>query len=519
MSTALEQERTPRVCQARRRILEAIAKGRYEPGSLLPVQQVWSRKVGVSPFVVRLALEPLKRRGIIRSRRGSGMVLCRQPSEEEIRSLLFDSPRVQLDLWLPEPQGPRKLGQAMVRHAFQRLFQQQYPHVRFVEHLLPPDGGQVEIESICGLLAGRGPTVGEAHQTALGLLASREVIQPFRLSQSQDYFDQLHPRYLAACRSPGEGGDGSPLLLPIHASFSFLSYNKRLLHRARVDATRLPRDWDELLDVARRLAKSQDGQPSLWFSSWEDAAWWLSHLIYQADDLPAVSRGSSPPRLSEIDWNRASAKEGLAFFHRLFCRERLAAVYEGIPTLFSAACLSDRVPIFLSPGLAGEMVWMGEGERFAIAPLPTGPNGRLLSQLNVIGVFVAAGLEGEKRELAERFLVERERWLHLGPGGEELRSQGVKSGLFSLLRKPEEDRYCLTDLPSDWLKVFDQLYDSAMLESYGADWRRNLLGESLASMHRASRMDDLDELQQYCRLHDRLEGIGISNDAEPQADG
>ncbi|NVO15137.1 MAG: FadR family transcriptional regulator [Rhodoplanes sp.] len=67
------------------RLMSAIIEGRYPINSRLPPEVELARQVGVSRPVLRTALQRLRTDGVLKSRRGSGNFLIRQPHQTVLR--------------------------------------------------------------------------------------------------------------------------------------------------------------------------------------------------------------------------------------------------------------------------------------------------------------------------------------------------------------------------------------------------------------------------------------------------
>ena len=199
-------------------------------------------------------------------------------------------------------------------------------------------------------------------------------------------------------RRAGADGETRTWALPYGAYVRVLSYRKDLFHKAGLDPNRPPRDWDEMLEYARRLTIPEEGTYGVLFSIGPSAAWdWIT-FIWSAggdavlqdesgqwqgafDDEAAVDAMEFYLKLTTAPWRDAEGKAHSGYA----CREDTTTANQ----LWNDGKIGMRLN-YMSERDMGRYV---DPVLYRMAPVPLSWKGMRGSELNctMMGIFAAAG--------------------------------------------------------------------------------------------------------------------------------
>ena len=490
IATTMQGLSSPLVERTKQRLLQEFSTGRFDPNNPLPTHRQWAKQFRVSHFIVGRAMEQLKQDGIIEARQGSYTFLRKVPAEEvraPAESVIPEKTRVSL--WTLEQHGLRKIRQTIVRQRFQTQFCKAYPSIETREQLIEGSPADFHARLLANVVSGPEPSVARTERTSLPFLLAQGAVAPIDMAACESYLAKLHPRYLRACSR-----DGRLELLPMEVSYSLLLFNESLLRSVGVDTKQPPKDWEEFADACRKIRAANGGKPSFHLAGISGLVWWLMQLTYQclaeldSDSLPAV------------DWNSPAARKAVRFFLDLYS-ENLIHVHTDDFSSLGSLVLADEAAFFLDTGsMASQVALLGEGERFGIAPLPAGPNGKSLSQLNCIGWFINGHAEPAQQRASSLYALAWERWLHEGEGGQEMERLGVNGSLFSMFAEPDSDRYGTRDYPFKWRHALKEVEAHGVWEPADADAKKIALGQSLLPLLKKGQPPIVEQVLQQMRL-------------------
>ncbi|MBI4027499.1 MAG: hypothetical protein HY360_21110 [Verrucomicrobia bacterium] len=126
--------------------------------------------------------------------------------------------------------------------------------------------------------------------------------------------------------------------------------------------------------------------------------------------------------------------------------------------------------------------------------------------MNCCGWAINAQARPEEQAAAARYLLEWESWLHGSEGASQMIPADVLPGLITLFARPEEDHYCLRNIPVEWSARLETLRQLGRWEPEGADWRKFLLARTLASLLESGRNVTVDELRHNLALSEQEYG-------------
>ncbi len=448
------------------RLLAELRSGRYAVDQPLPAVRDWARKFRVSAFTVHRALNDLKKRGIVESTEGSYTFLRAIPTEQQLAAR--PAGPVRISMWANDRKDFWKLRAAIVRQRFQSQFHQRHPHVEFDVQQVERRASEVEMMLVQSVVSGPEPTFAGTNQTCVPFLAEHGALAA--IDETDGYVSQIKPRYREAFRV-----NGRLLAVPTGATHTMLLYHKGLFQKAGLE--RPPRDWQELADCAQRISAVDGGRPSLHVAGPGSAVLWLMHLVCQA--LPA----RDGDRVSAFTWTSAAARAAIQHFVELHSTRRVLSLHERELATLIPRCLAGEFAMLVGEwGSVAQIALMKQTDRFGIAPLPVGPNGRTISLMNCGGWFVNAHGSPEQQAAATEYAVAWEQWLHRGEGGNLMRRLGGAPRLVSVLEDPAADQFVAKELPADWQATVDQLEATALWEPVEADWKKLALGRALEEL-------------------------------------
>lgn len=467
---------TPLVQVVLEKICEELRSGQYQMKEPLPTQREWAGRLKVSPFTVSRALEILKKRGVIAAAEGSYTFLAVNPEEispdvttiaaAPVPASAASAAGTEIYTWRYD-HGNAKFRDVLAAKQFETFFSRQHPSIRVRERFYDSQRHDSVQHSMTAVLTGPEPTYGKIPGTYLSMLVRQGAVASLDTLGVSSYFERLKPSCRQACSC-----NGHPYLLPTTMSYSVLFVNRKIFRKAGLDPERVARDWDEFHDILRRLSDLVEG-PSLHIHGLSDAIWWLTALTHQA------SEPVSAPVLPRIDWDSQAARSAIDFFHQLIFQDKLVDLHLQDSALVRSLCLADRFPIFLGHSAAAQAAALGEAGRFALAPLPPGPNGQRISLLNCAGWYVNGNATLIQQQAAATYIVEREKWGHDESGARQMRELGLSPSVTSVYLESTQDSYLANNLPAEWLDTFRTLENQGRWESAGADWQKAYLAQAL----------------------------------------
>lgn len=527
MLSIVNEEKTsvsPRFLTVQNGILKALCSGLYPVDSALPPHTFWANRFEVSTFLISQAFQFLRHEKIIESVRGSGTFLRKIPPKELLEQGAGKiRPKSAIHLWVVDSRNLRKMRGAVVRHRFQDEFRRRHPEIEIEEQTFNLPSEAMEAKQVQALLNREGPTLGHTTATLFPTLIDYGALRPLDASelpepvadQLKAIQERLDPQCLRICSTPSLYADGSTpapaahprqlYLLPSGMTYSFLIYSKEKFAQAGIDPHHPPRDWGEFLEFARRLAKANHGRPSFYLSDLGTFCWWLLQLGYQCLPAPlSTASAESCPSLPVFGWNDPRLRPALELFVKMFAAERLLRVATDEPALFEYKLLAGQLPMVMGTNaLAMAILEEKAADRFGLAPLPNGPNGQIISQLNCGGWFVDSRATPDQYSAAIRYLLEWQELLNFGGGYAQINRSRSRDLFSSVFRRRDSPA-----MPSHWQWAHDQLRQHAFLEARESDWTKIILAQAIKNLLAGELDQAPDAVQQYLHFHFRHEGLG-----------
>ena len=248
-----------------------------------------------------------------------------------------------------------------------------------------------------------------------------------------------------------------------------LLYRKDLFFQAGLDPERPPRDWDELLDYARRLTVPERRQYGMMFYSGQVISW-STYTFLVSNGARAVEK--TPDGQWRAVFGSREAAEAIYYVWRL-AREPFEragevieqAAYTGSGNL-SIMWLRGQIGMHFSY-LREELLANINPQLVGIAPVPLAPGGTRGSEVNctMLGVF-------SRSTPAQKLAVMRYIWFITGDEAKRIRTRTFVENGFgkfvspNLLREFGYERL-LRQVPKGWQEAFDVAMANGVPEPYG----------------------------------------------------
>lgn len=246
--------------------------------------------------------------------------------------------------------------------------------------------------------------------------------------------------------------------LPEQLSVVGLFYNKELFRRAGLPQ-RAPKDWNELLDFARRIKALGPGIYGIELSAGASASWNLMSFLWSAGGEAVTEVGPNDWRAT---FNTSAAVEAYELYYRLVEVERVAS---RINVAMNTQQERESIGMFFN--------YIGDSskpnlEAYAFGAVPMGPGGLRGSEVNarVLGIYSQIK-DPAVKQAAWRYIQ-----FMTGPEAERIRVDTMvelgQAGQVSplLLRKYGYDRF-LVLTPPGLEKELQEAMDHAHPEPYG----------------------------------------------------
>ena len=456
---ASETTSSPLIERTALRIRAELQGGRFGLNQPLLTHRAWAKELAVSHSTIGKAMELLRAEGVIESSEGSYTFL-KIADSEKFDPAGGDQPEqspIAIQMWHNGGKTFRRMRQAIVRQRFQETFSAKRPEVRFTEKNLEIPFESFRSRILESFVQGEGPTLGQIPQTYLEFLERHSALGEIAVEENERYLDLLDERYLEHSFVGGKCQ-----FLPFGCSFSYLACNENLMRQAGLDPSEDFESWTGFVEVCERLKKAHGVAPL--HVSEVGLFWLLSQWIYQADStLP------SEGRLPLICWNSEAARIGMDFLLEMIFDRKLIHVNRGDRVSQTSPFLAGQVPMMLDEIMLGTALELDQAKAFTLKLLPPGPNGTPLSLMNAVGWVGNPKLDNVTQTRSGEYILDWERWIHVGDGGSTMRKLGVAPNVFSLFKDASKDQFASNKLPTAWQRTFEQLKEFGRWEASNSD--------------------------------------------------
>ncbi|MEM6332278.1 MAG: extracellular solute-binding protein [Planctomycetota bacterium] len=324
-----------------------------------------------------------------------------------------------------------------------------------------------------------------AHPTADQIEAARELLRS-RVP------DPVWPVVYREGLRPPHDQDQHLWAMPLSMAVNVLMYRKDLFAEAGLDPDHPPKDWEELLDYARRLTVPSRNQYGLMFYGGQYLSWGSYALL-------VGNGGRAMERDDDGQWRAAfdspELAESAAFLWRL-AREPFEAVNdEGRPARGAALIgpgVGDELDLMWRRGQIGmtfqafrqDMVIQANPQLIGYAPVPLSPSGTRGSEINAQMLGIFSGTTNAQKLAIMRFI-----WFLVSEEAQEIRTQIYVDNGFGRFANPLWlDKYghdeALAQVPPSIRHVYETAFNTGVPEPYGQNTQHiyRFMSEPLLAM-------------------------------------
>mgnify|MGYP001224383865 CR=1 FL=1 len=250
-----------------------------------------------------------------------------------------------------------------------------------------------------------------------------------------------------------------------------LLYRRDLFSEAGLNPDRPPRDWDELMDMSRKLTRPELGRVGLALMGGENLSWGVATFLL-SNGVQAVQPDENGTW--RATYNTRGAAEAVEYVWRL-----LREPYErdGQKINETARLLTNEFKLMWERGqiamsfgyLDEELLANINPQLVGVAPVPASNRGTRGSELNCRMMGVFSDSTPEQKLAMMRYL-----WYTTGPEAQEIRTRIYVDHGFgqfvspNLLSKYGYDRI-LRQVPEAWKTAFSDALEHGVPEPYGSN--------------------------------------------------
>ena len=263
--------------------------------------------------------------------------------------------------------------------------------------------------------------------------------------------------------------------LPLSMSVMVLTYRKDLFAEAGLDPERPPRDWDELLEYARKITRPSRNQYGLMMYGGQ-------YLSYGAYSLLVGNGGRAMERGEDGQWRATfdspEVAESAAYLWRL-AREPFEAVNDDGRTAAGAAMIAsatgDELEVMWARGQVGmlfasfreDLITASNPQLIGFAPVPLSPNGTRGSDINAAMLGVFSGSTDAQKLAVAQFI-----WFLASEEAQRIRTEiYVENGFGRFVNPQWLEKYgyddVLEQVPTAIRELFDTAFTTGVPEPYG----------------------------------------------------
>ncbi len=263
--------------------------------------------------------------------------------------------------------------------------------------------------------------------------------------------------------------------MPLSMAVNVLMYRKDLFAEAGLDPDRPPRDWDELLTVARQLTLPSRNQYGLMITGGQYLSWGAYALLV-GNGGQAMERGDDGRWRAAFDSPQIAASA--AYLWQL-AREPFEATNDGGRLARGAAIIGpgvgDELELMWRRGQIGmrfeafrqDLVIQANPELIGYAPVPLSPSGLRGSEVNAQMLGIFSGASNAQKLAIMKFI-----WFLVSEEAQEIRTRIYVENGFGRFANPlwlEKYGYteALRQVPPSIRHVYETAFDSGVPEPYG----------------------------------------------------
>jgi ABC-type sugar transport system permease subunit/ABC-type glycerol-3-phosphate transport system substrate-binding protein len=276
--------------------------------------------------------------------------------------------------------------------------------------------------------------------------------------------------------------------LPYETLVRVMLYRKDLFYKAGLDPEQPPKDWNELLEVAKRLTMPDEGSYGLYLASGREAAYdWITYLWSAGGD--AVVRDPATGEWT-ASYNGKPAVEAMKFYLKLITtkwKDHNGNAQQGyVYREGNWGYMRDDGKLGILMGYMDDKRLGGDLDPnlWGFAPPPKGPTGLRGSEINcrMMGIFSGAGISNNGG-LGDRDpeKVRDAAWKYIrfydSDEARKIRLEIMINAGFGRMQNPlylkkfgyeEYIKYT----PPDWIQTFEEALENGKPEPYGKNCQK-----------------------------------------------
>lgn len=299
------------------------------------------------------------------------------------------------------PDGGSTAPQSIARQRIFERFKQLNPHITLQSATgINIESMASEVTTIMMVAGDIAPDVLAMNFRSIDTFVSQGMVAPLDEYVEQakangvNVLDRIPPQIRDVVNRPLAAGTRHLFGLPNPLQVIGLYYNRELFRRAGLPA-RAPKDWEELVQFARKISELGPEYTGLSLSGGQASSWNLMNFLWSAG-------GDAVQEIAPNEWraafNTPQAVEAFTFYYRLVEVERIARRSSSALTPQER----ERVGMFFSY-IGDIMTW--NPETFAFGAIPAGPSGLRGSEVNASILGVYSGIKDPRvREAAWRYV-------------------------------------------------------------------------------------------------------------------
>jgi len=199
---------------------------------------------------------------------------------------------------------------------------------------------------------------------------------------------RILPGVVDVLRRPGPDGDSHFYALPNSYLVMGLYYNRALFRQVGLPQ-RAPKDWDEMVDFARKIKAFDPQSKPLLLTSGQQASWFLMNFLWSTG-------GDAVKEIGKNEWRAVfdtdEAAEAFEFYYQLVEGERIA---DRSPDTFSVINSAEGRSVGMTFGYIGSSIDL-DSNIWSFGAVPFGPKGIRGSEVNAMMMGIFAGVKDPK---------------------------------------------------------------------------------------------------------------------------
>ncbi len=311
--------------------------------------------------------------------------------------------------------------------------------------------------------------------------------------------------------------------LPLSIAVNVLMYRKDLFAEAGLDPETPPKDWDELIDFARKISRPSRNQHGLMIDGGQYLSWGAYSLLV-GNGGRAMERGEDGQW--RATFNEPEVAESAAFLWRL-AREPFEAPNDDGRVAPGAALISpgtgNELELMWERGQVGmlfssfrdDLITQSNPQLVGFAPIPLSPHGTRGSEINAFMLGVFSGSTDAQKLAVMRFI-----WFLASEEAQRIRTEIYVENGFGRFVNPvwlkkfgHED--VLEQVPQAIQELYEVAFDTGVPEPYGQNTQNiyRFMSEPLTRMLEMD-LSGLSDIERAGRIQPLLDAAVAETNAK-----